>query len=154
MEGLRPVHDLPLDKPRATEQAFDGAMHRFMIDGDTRQKLEQLANEGRSSLFMILQGAFSLLLSRFSNCHCTCSVFHPLFGFSLFHHYLFKLWLDSQIQRDNIISTARPIPASRSEWNLDRATIAIVPADSPCDSFYFGVWEEETHAFRGSTPRF
>jgi amino acid adenylation domain-containing protein len=67
LAGLPPVHALPLDKPRPAQQTFAGGNVRGQLDAATTARLLAFAEERGTTLFMLLQTAFSLLLSRWSN---------------------------------------------------------------------------------------
>ncbi|NQZ10285.1 MAG: amino acid adenylation domain-containing protein, partial [Algicola sp.] len=67
LAGLPQVHSLPLDRPRPKVQGFDGGLVTFSLEQEAFCGLKQLALAHNASLFMVLQGAFSLLLSRHSN---------------------------------------------------------------------------------------
>ncbi len=64
---LPQVHGLPLDWPRPAVQSFAGATERFEVEGATLDGLKRLAQESQTTLFMVLQGVFALLLSRYAN---------------------------------------------------------------------------------------
>ncbi|MFE9249105.1 amino acid adenylation domain-containing protein [Streptomyces sp. NPDC007088] len=56
--------ELPWDRPRPAVPRHAGAGHEFALDGDTARRIADLARTGGSSVFMVLQAALSLLLSR------------------------------------------------------------------------------------------
>ncbi|MCJ8272885.1 MAG: condensation domain-containing protein, partial [Psychrosphaera sp.] len=60
---------MPLDKPRPKEQGFNGGIALFDADQQILGGLKQLALDHNATLFMVLQSAFALLLSRHSNAH-------------------------------------------------------------------------------------
>ncbi|HEX9981849.1 MAG TPA: amino acid adenylation domain-containing protein, partial [Thermoanaerobaculia bacterium] len=60
------VHALPLDRPRPAQQQFAGASRLTRLKADTLAALNRIASENGATLFMVLQTAFSLLLSRWS----------------------------------------------------------------------------------------
>ncbi|HEX7154408.1 MAG TPA: amino acid adenylation domain-containing protein [Thermoanaerobaculia bacterium] len=60
------VHSLPLDRPRPAQQQFAGAFHQTRLDQNVLEGLNRLASEHQATLFMVLNTAFSLLLSRWS----------------------------------------------------------------------------------------
>ncbi|TDR34533.1 amino acid adenylation domain-containing protein, partial [Tahibacter aquaticus] len=66
LAGLPAVHSLPLDRPRPAQQRFDGAQQEQQLDSATLSRLNALARQHDASLFMLLQAAFALLLSRWS----------------------------------------------------------------------------------------
>ncbi|MCU1347301.1 MAG: amino acid adenylation domain protein, partial [Acidobacteria bacterium] len=60
------VHSLPLDHPRPAQQQFAGAFHQTRLGKQVADGLNRLGTESEATLFMVLQTAFSLLLSRWS----------------------------------------------------------------------------------------
>lgn len=61
------VHGLPLDNARPTQQTFAGK-HHFTATGQGLAKgIYDLAQQNNVSLFMLLESAFALLISRWSN---------------------------------------------------------------------------------------
>jgi amino acid adenylation domain-containing protein/non-ribosomal peptide synthase protein (TIGR01720 family) len=60
------VHALPLDRPRPAQQKFTGASRLTRLNANTLAALNRIASENGATLFMVLQTAFSLLLSRWS----------------------------------------------------------------------------------------
>ncbi|MCJ8271603.1 MAG: condensation domain-containing protein, partial [Psychrosphaera sp.] len=67
LAGLPAVHELPLDRERPKEQGFAGDRVTVKAGQDTLKGLQQLALANNATLFMVLHGAFSQLLSRHSN---------------------------------------------------------------------------------------
>ncbi|HHL32654.1 MAG TPA: non-ribosomal peptide synthetase, partial [Oceanospirillales bacterium] len=67
LQDLPEVHELALDFERPAYQSFNGAVHRFKLNTDTLNTLQDLATSNQASLFMLVHAAFSLLLSRYSN---------------------------------------------------------------------------------------
>ncbi|MGI5310763.1 amino acid adenylation domain-containing protein, partial [Rheinheimera sp. WS51] len=67
LAGAPAVHNLPLDKPRPASQTFNGAWLDSDIDLTTVEQLKQLAQKHDVTLFMLLQTAFAVLVSRLSN---------------------------------------------------------------------------------------
>ncbi|KAA0017985.1 non-ribosomal peptide synthase/polyketide synthase, partial [Antrihabitans cavernicola] len=67
LAGLPDQIDLPTDRPRPAVQSFAGATTSFTIDADMHNRLNQLANEQHSTLFMILHAALAVLLARLSS---------------------------------------------------------------------------------------
>ncbi|WP_196761521.1 non-ribosomal peptide synthase/polyketide synthase [Pseudoalteromonas luteoviolacea] len=66
LEGLPLVHAMPLDKPRPAKQSFAGHKIQQVFSKKLLSKLNRLANEHNTSLFMVLQSAFAVLLGRWS----------------------------------------------------------------------------------------
>ncbi|WP_166654429.1 condensation domain-containing protein, partial [Tahibacter aquaticus] len=66
LAGLPALHSLPLDRPRPAQQRFDGARVEQLLDAPTLAALQALARQHDASLFMLLQAAFAVLVSRWS----------------------------------------------------------------------------------------
>ncbi|MEV0848416.1 amino acid adenylation domain-containing protein [Streptomyces sp. NPDC049954] len=64
LAGLPELIELPWDRPRPAVPQHGGATHEFAVDGATAQRIADLARFGGSSVFMVLQAALSLVLSR------------------------------------------------------------------------------------------
>ncbi|WDD98092.1 non-ribosomal peptide synthetase [Thalassomonas actiniarum] len=64
LSGLPQVHHLPLSGVRPQYQTFAGAEYSWSLSSELSQKLKQFAAEQQISLFMLLHGAFSLVISR------------------------------------------------------------------------------------------
>ena len=60
------VHGLPLDHTRPAQQQFAGRNLKAHLDRKTLDGLQRLANEHGATLFMVLETAVSLLVSRWS----------------------------------------------------------------------------------------
>ncbi|MCJ8273066.1 MAG: condensation domain-containing protein, partial [Psychrosphaera sp.] len=69
LDGLAQVHSLPLDHARPKIQTFNGKQASFEVDKLTLAKLENIALDNKATLFMLLHGAFSVLLSRHASSH-------------------------------------------------------------------------------------
>jgi amino acid adenylation domain-containing protein len=67
LAGLPVVHELPLDHPRSERQTHQGRQYDFRLSAALSIKLKQLARANNITLFMLLHGAFALMLSRYSN---------------------------------------------------------------------------------------
>lgn len=61
------VHNLPLDKPRPSQQSFTGKAHRQLIDSNMMTKIQANCEANQVTLFMFLQTAFALLVGRYSS---------------------------------------------------------------------------------------
>ena len=66
LKGAPPLLELPTDYPRPAVQRFCGAVEHFVIEPPLKAALDQLATNTESTLFMVVQTAFSVLLSRYS----------------------------------------------------------------------------------------
>ncbi|MCJ8274470.1 MAG: amino acid adenylation domain-containing protein, partial [Psychrosphaera sp.] len=67
LAGIPTVHSLPLDKRRPAKQSFNGKAVQLEVDGGLTQQINDLCQQQGVTLFMALQTAFSVLLSRYSN---------------------------------------------------------------------------------------
>jgi len=63
--GLAPLQ-LPADHPRPRTPTFKGAVERFEVSPEVFSGLTSLARSERATLFMVLLGAFQVLLGRYS----------------------------------------------------------------------------------------
>jgi len=66
LTGLRPVLNLPTDRPRPPVQTSQGSVRGFTISQQTCERLKALSQANGATLFMILMAAFKVLLSRLS----------------------------------------------------------------------------------------
>lgn len=66
LANLPQVHNLPLDFARPAVQSFAGKTQQYLLDVALTTQLKQLAVEQGVSLFMLLQSAFALFISRWS----------------------------------------------------------------------------------------
>ncbi|MGF7029123.1 amino acid adenylation domain-containing protein/non-ribosomal peptide synthase protein (TIGR01720 family) [Paenibacillus mucilaginosus] len=64
-EGV-PVLEMPTDYPRPPAQSFEGDTVSFRIDQGLLQKLQELARETGTTLYMTLLAAFNVLLFKYS----------------------------------------------------------------------------------------
>ncbi|HEX3043997.1 MAG TPA: amino acid adenylation domain-containing protein, partial [Bacillota bacterium] len=64
--GEIPVLDLPTDYVRPTVQSFAGDRFGIVIDGVLTRKLNELATQTGSTLFMLLLAAYTTLLSKYT----------------------------------------------------------------------------------------
>ncbi|WP_281560272.1 non-ribosomal peptide synthetase [Thalassomonas sp. RHCl1] len=64
LTGLPQVHHLPLSGARPQYQTFAGEEYSWSLSSELSQKLKQFAAKQQISLFMLLHGAFSLVISR------------------------------------------------------------------------------------------
>ncbi|WP_327095383.1 amino acid adenylation domain-containing protein [Nocardia vinacea] len=58
--------DLPADRPRPATSSHDGAVVAFDIDAEIHARLDNLAHEHNSTLFMVVHAALAVLLARLS----------------------------------------------------------------------------------------
>lgn len=65
LEGLEPL-EMPVDRPRPALQTFHGDRHVGYLSLPALQRLEHVARDCSSSLFMVLHAAFAVLLHRYS----------------------------------------------------------------------------------------
>ena len=61
-----PVLELPTDHPRPAVQTHRGARRSLMLPESLTQALKELSRQEGTTLFMVLLGAFQVLLSRYS----------------------------------------------------------------------------------------
>lgn len=66
LENIPDVHSLPLDKPRPNAQTYQGALYKQDLPNEVTASFRAYLQNQQSSLFMGMQAAFSLLLSRYS----------------------------------------------------------------------------------------
>ena len=60
------VLDLPTDKPRPAMQSFRGARVNFALPSSLTEQLKTFSEEHQATLFMVLLGAYQVLLMRYS----------------------------------------------------------------------------------------
>jgi hypothetical protein len=61
-----PVLELPTDRPRPAMPSYRGTRHTFAIDPDLAAQLRSCAQTHNVTLFMLLLGAFNVLLHRYT----------------------------------------------------------------------------------------
>ena len=66
LEGVTGVLQIPLDKPRPAEATFQGARLFAQLSPQLTESLRRIARSEGATLFMVLLGAFKVLLSRYS----------------------------------------------------------------------------------------
>ena len=91
LDGMPQLHSLPLDRSRLNEQLFVGRTVRQTLTESTVLKARALCRERDLTLFMLLHGTLSVLISRFTNerdivigtaiAGRTQQAFEPLIGF-------------------------------------------------------------------------
>jgi amino acid adenylation domain-containing protein len=69
LAGIPAVHSLPLDFPRPETQQFAGDVYEITLSESVLPQLHQVCRREGVTLFMLLQTAFAVLLSRFSTEH-------------------------------------------------------------------------------------
>lgn len=67
LRGIPDIHNLPLDRPRPPIQDYTGANFHQTIGSKILGGLNDIAHTGDATLFMVLNCAFAILLSRYSN---------------------------------------------------------------------------------------
>lgn len=65
-EGEIPLLDLPTDFPRPEEQSFEGDSIALTADRELTGKISEIASETGATVYMILLGAYNILLSKYS----------------------------------------------------------------------------------------
>ncbi|KAF1033216.1 MAG: Linear gramicidin synthase subunit D [Pseudomonas sp.] len=64
--GEHPVLELPTDRPRPAMPSYQGTRHPFAIDSGLAAQLRSCAQKHNVTLFMLLLGAFNVLLHRYT----------------------------------------------------------------------------------------
>ncbi|MFI6078146.1 amino acid adenylation domain-containing protein [Actinoplanes sp. NPDC051343] len=64
LDGLPAELDLPVDRPRPAEAGYEGGVVPFVLPEDVASSLRALARATGTSLFMVVQAAVAVLLSR------------------------------------------------------------------------------------------
>ncbi|MBA2672822.1 non-ribosomal peptide synthase/polyketide synthase, partial [Ramlibacter sp.] len=72
LEGAPALLELPTDRPRPTLQSHRGAVHGFELSTQLTASLSALAQAQSTTLFMLLQSAFAVLLHRLSGQEDIC----------------------------------------------------------------------------------
>ncbi|MBC8945043.1 non-ribosomal peptide synthetase [Xenorhabdus indica] len=67
LSGISPLHRFPLDNPRPEKQNFEGDVHPQRIPKTLTQEIRALCAKHKVTLFMFLETAFAVLLSRYSS---------------------------------------------------------------------------------------
>jgi len=67
LAGIPAVHNLPLDKPRGSQQDFSGGTHVQAIDPELSARIRQFCKERDVTPFIFLETAFALLVHRLSH---------------------------------------------------------------------------------------
>ena len=64
LDSLPEELELPVDRVRPAVPSYRGGLVHFRLDPDLRDGVQRLARESRATLFMVLQAALAVLLSR------------------------------------------------------------------------------------------
>lgn len=67
LQGIPPVHNLPLDHARPERQNFDSDTVSFVIEKERTDKINAFCRENDVTLFIFLQTALAVLIGRYSN---------------------------------------------------------------------------------------
>ncbi|MGJ0580508.1 condensation domain-containing protein, partial [Xenorhabdus bovienii] len=67
LAGIAPLHRFPLDNPQPEKQGFEGRVHSQRFSAHLTQNIRALCAKHEVTLFMFLETAFAVLLSRYSN---------------------------------------------------------------------------------------
>jgi amino acid adenylation domain-containing protein len=65
LAGSPPVLELPTDHPRPSVQSYRGARERIALSSELLERLQALGRGEGATLYMVLLGAFKVLLSRY-----------------------------------------------------------------------------------------
>ncbi len=66
LQGDIPVLDMPLDYPRPAEQSFEGDVYYFTLKRELNERLQQMAMESSTTLYMLLLTAYFATLHHYS----------------------------------------------------------------------------------------
>jgi amino acid adenylation domain-containing protein len=66
LEGVQPVLELPTDHPRPPVQTYNGAAENIRLSARLTRRLKVLAEENRTTLFVVLLAAYQALLYRYT----------------------------------------------------------------------------------------
>ena len=61
-----PILELPTDRPRPAMPSYQGTRHNFAIEPELSAQLRSVAQKHNVTLFMLLLGAFNVLLHRYT----------------------------------------------------------------------------------------
>lgn len=67
LKDIATVHNIPLDKTRPSQQTFSGKSFKTCLNHDSTKLIKYICDSEKVTLFMFLQTAFSILISRYSN---------------------------------------------------------------------------------------
>ncbi|WP_143484398.1 non-ribosomal peptide synthetase, partial [Pseudoalteromonas piscicida] len=65
LSGAPELHSLPLDHPRPVKANYEGQALIFELGAERKAELQKLANQADTTLFVVLQSLFSVLLAKF-----------------------------------------------------------------------------------------
>ena len=66
LDDAPPLLELPTDQARSADPDYSGALHIRRLSSDLRGRLKELGSNLDASLFMVLQSAYAILLSRYA----------------------------------------------------------------------------------------
>ncbi len=66
LDGMPPLLDLPLDRPRQATQTYNGDVHRFALEKELSSRLKTIGNQKNRTPFMQFLGLFGIFLTRLS----------------------------------------------------------------------------------------
>jgi amino acid adenylation domain-containing protein/non-ribosomal peptide synthase protein (TIGR01720 family) len=66
LAGLAPQLELPASRPRPAVMSYRGGKEHFSIGAEVHARLLEMARQGRTTLFMVIQAGVAALLSRLS----------------------------------------------------------------------------------------
>ncbi|MDB9520158.1 SDR family NAD(P)-dependent oxidoreductase [Roseofilum reptotaenium CS-1145] len=66
LAGANGILPLPCDRPRPLQQTYNGTYHLFTLSEDLSAKLQELAQQESSTLYMVLLAAYQVLLYRYT----------------------------------------------------------------------------------------
>ncbi len=72
LQGIPPLLELPLDKPRPAYQTYNGDFKLFEIPAPLAKRLRELSRQQDATLFQTLLAAFFVLLHRYSDQNDIC----------------------------------------------------------------------------------
>ncbi len=79
LNGVPPLLELPLDRPRPPQPSYRGEVYSFELGDELSRQVKQLAGQYKATLFMVMAAAFSVLLYRYSGSRDFC-IGYPVAG--------------------------------------------------------------------------
>ena len=67
LDGIQPLLELPLDKPRPSVQTFNGSKLSFSLEKNLTDSLNKISQQEGVTLYMTMLSAFQFLLAKYSN---------------------------------------------------------------------------------------